>query len=280
MPLLKTTTRETTLRCCKRWRHRSELQEMMSSLSERRCHSDPRSVAVAYTMLCMILTFTVADLITLTAYSCPVLKDEELDNSKASHERRVFQGSPASISSNDYDGGKKSSSQPEGNSTYCQPSNASRVNVVAESPSYSFIQRAETSAPNFQFDKSTKTGASLTSPLSLRQTESFSSNYQDGRSLSLSSAVIGATGELARTKIFPALFALYYSGFLPETKTKTKTTKKKDPLRPEEKLKVDIDYLKAEAILITQTHSRLPLKRNPKSFARRFSFVDGFFDVD
>ncbi|KAG8096204.1 hypothetical protein GUJ93_ZPchr0013g34041 [Zizania palustris] len=28
-------------------------------------------------------------------------------------------------------------------------------------------------------------------------------------------AVIGATGELARNKVFPALFALYYSGFLP-----------------------------------------------------------------
>lgn len=32
----------------------------------------------------------------------------------------------------------------------------------------------------------------------------------------LSIAVIGATGELARMKIFPALFSLYYSGFLPE----------------------------------------------------------------
>ncbi|KAJ6380423.1 hypothetical protein OIU76_016981 [Salix suchowensis] len=30
------------------------------------------------------------------------------------------------------------------------------------------------------------------------------------------SQIIGATGELARAKIFPALFALYYSGFLPE----------------------------------------------------------------
>ncbi|XP_066381048.1 inactive glucose-6-phosphate 1-dehydrogenase 4, chloroplastic-like isoform X5 [Miscanthus floridulus] len=32
---------------------------------------------------------------------------------------------------------------------------------------------------------------------------------------SLCIAVIGVTGELARTKVFPALFALYYSGFLP-----------------------------------------------------------------
>ncbi|GJN31307.1 hypothetical protein PR202_gb19689 [Eleusine coracana subsp. coracana] len=33
---------------------------------------------------------------------------------------------------------------------------------------------------------------------------------------SLSISVIGATGELARSKVFPALFALYYSGFLPQ----------------------------------------------------------------
>lgn len=36
------------------------------------------------------------------------------------------------------------------------------------------------------------------------------------RAPSLCIAVIGATGELARTKVFPALFALYYSGFLPQ----------------------------------------------------------------
>ncbi|CAF2260333.1 unnamed protein product [Brassica napus] len=36
------------------------------------------------------------------------------------------------------------------------------------------------------------------------------------RGASLCIAVVGATGELARGKIFPALFALYYSGYLPE----------------------------------------------------------------
>jgi glucose-6-phosphate 1-dehydrogenase len=36
------------------------------------------------------------------------------------------------------------------------------------------------------------------------------------RRASLCIAVVGATGELARGKIFPALFALYYSGYLPE----------------------------------------------------------------
>lgn len=28
--------------------------------------------------------------------------------------------------------------------------------------------------------------------------------------------VVGASGDLAKKKIFPALFALYYEGFLPE----------------------------------------------------------------
>lgn len=48
-----------------------------------------------------------------------------------------------------------------------------------------------------------------------------SKQFSDGRSdvrreASLCIAVVGATGELARGKIFPALFALYYSGYLPE----------------------------------------------------------------
>lgn len=58
--------------------------------------------------------------------------------------------------------------------------------------------------------------ASVESPLSLPQTHSFKLPIDGGRGPSLCIAVIGATGELARRKIFPALFALYYSGFLPE----------------------------------------------------------------
>ncbi|KAK4794732.1 hypothetical protein SAY86_012726 [Trapa natans] len=50
---------------------------------------------------------------------------------------------------------------------------------------------------------------------SLLQTTSFSSPVNHKGDSSLSIAVIGATGELAKGKIFPALFALYYSGFLP-----------------------------------------------------------------
>ncbi|KAI4349876.1 hypothetical protein L6164_010421 [Bauhinia variegata] len=52
---------------------------------------------------------------------------------------------------------------------------------------------------------------------SLPQTSSSNSPIDViNRAPSLCIAVIGATGELARRKIFPALFALYYSGFLPE----------------------------------------------------------------
>jgi len=46
--------------------------------------------------------------------------------------------------------------------------------------------------------------------------ESSMSNGHYNSEPSLCIAVIGATGELARNKVFPALFALYYSGFLPQ----------------------------------------------------------------
>lgn len=51
---------------------------------------------------------------------------------------------------------------------------------------------------------------------SLLKMSSIDYDGQSGRIPSLCIVVIGATGELARSKIFPALFALYYSGFLPE----------------------------------------------------------------
>lgn len=34
----------------------------------------------------------------------------------------------------------------------------------------------------------------------------------------LSITVVGASGDLAKKKIFPALFALFYEGFLPEVR--------------------------------------------------------------
>ncbi|KAH9734029.1 Inactive glucose-6-phosphate 1-dehydrogenase 4 [Citrus sinensis] len=53
-------------------------------------------------------------------------------------------------------------------------------------------------------------------PTSKLQAHSPNFLVQSDQAPSLCIAVIGATGELARRKIFPALFALYYSGFLPE----------------------------------------------------------------
>lgn len=50
----------------------------------------------------------------------------------------------------------------------------------------------------------------------LLQQSHYSPNAVHGDRPCLCIAVIGATGELARRKIFPALFALYYSGFLPK----------------------------------------------------------------
>ncbi|KAJ4841981.1 hypothetical protein Tsubulata_020140 [Turnera subulata] len=57
---------------------------------------------------------------------------------------------------------------------------------------------------------------SVESPSSIPKTNSVDFPNAGGGSASLCIVVIGATGELARGKIFPALFALYYSGFLPE----------------------------------------------------------------
>ncbi|XP_021734511.1 glucose-6-phosphate 1-dehydrogenase 4, chloroplastic-like isoform X3 [Chenopodium quinoa] len=48
------------------------------------------------------------------------------------------------------------------------------------------------------------------------QTSSVGFSLKEAEALSLSIAVIGATGDPSRKKIFPALFALYYSDFLPE----------------------------------------------------------------
>ncbi|KAJ9681689.1 hypothetical protein PVL29_017868 [Vitis rotundifolia] len=74
----------------------------------------------------------------------------------------------------------------------------------------------QSSLPNLHPDVSTEVGTSMESPSSLLQTHSSKFSVQSDGAPSLCIAVIGATGELARKKIFPALFALYYSGFLPE----------------------------------------------------------------
>ncbi|KAK4424502.1 Inactive glucose-6-phosphate 1-dehydrogenase 4, chloroplastic [Sesamum alatum] len=84
----------------------------------------------------------------------------------------------------------------------------SAVTVPNESSSSSKTQHEENSLPD-QFDKSRR----IETPSLQTQALGISSQR---RPPFLSIAIIGATGELARRKIFPALFALYYSGFLPE----------------------------------------------------------------
>ncbi|TQE06417.1 hypothetical protein C1H46_007916 [Malus baccata] len=78
------------------------------------------------------------------------------------------------------------------------------------------LQLEESSLPSSKpHDSVTGPTTSLESP-SIPQTHSSEFLIEGGAEASLCIAVIGATGELARGKIFPALFALYYSGFLPE----------------------------------------------------------------
>lgn len=75
-------------------------------------------------------------------------------------------------------------------------------------------QAGESSSKGLQNSISEETVAATNSSL-LPQTTSSNFPVNHKGEFSLSIAVIGATGELAKGKIFPALFALYYSGFLP-----------------------------------------------------------------
>ncbi|XP_058076241.1 inactive glucose-6-phosphate 1-dehydrogenase 4, chloroplastic isoform X2 [Magnolia sinica] len=77
-------------------------------------------------------------------------------------------------------------------------------------------QIAESSLPSHHPALSSDPSFPMGSPPSLQEISSYNSENQSGRVPSLCIAVIGATGELARHKVFPALFALYYNGFLPE----------------------------------------------------------------
>lgn len=79
------------------------------------------------------------------------------------------------------------------------------------------LQIKEGSAPNYDPIVSNDAAATLVgSPSSLLETNSINYDGHSSREPSLCIAVVGATGELARNKVFPALFALYYSGVLPE----------------------------------------------------------------
>ncbi|KAL6139123.1 hypothetical protein ACLB2K_064400 [Fragaria x ananassa] len=77
-------------------------------------------------------------------------------------------------------------------------------------------QVEESSVPSFQPHASVDVSTTTTESPFIPQTLSSKFPYECGEGPTLCIAVIGATGELARGKIFPALFALYYSGFLPE----------------------------------------------------------------
>ncbi|XP_062003458.1 inactive glucose-6-phosphate 1-dehydrogenase 4, chloroplastic isoform X1 [Rosa rugosa] len=77
-------------------------------------------------------------------------------------------------------------------------------------------QVEESSVPSFQPHVSVDVSTTSAESPSMPQTLSSKFPYECGEGPTLCIAVIGATGELARGKIFPALFALYYSGFLPE----------------------------------------------------------------
>ncbi|GAV73380.1 G6PD_N domain-containing protein/G6PD_C domain-containing protein [Cephalotus follicularis] len=90
-------------------------------------------------------------------------------------------------------------------------------NDSIEETTLTILHHEDGSLPKSHTDISTKVVTSEASSPSLLQTHSSNSCIENpGGGPSLCIAVIGATGELARRKIFPALFALYYSGFLPE----------------------------------------------------------------
>ena len=49
--------------------------------------------------------------------------------------------------------------------------------------------------------------------------QAYGLELEDWHKSALSVVVVGASGDLARKKIFPALFALYHEGMLPEVRT-------------------------------------------------------------
>lgn len=52
----------------------------------------------------------------------------------------------------------------------------------------------------------------------LTAAQAYNLEVNDWSTTSLSVVVVGASGDLAKKKIFPALFALYYEGLLPEVR--------------------------------------------------------------
>ncbi|XP_004230338.1 inactive glucose-6-phosphate 1-dehydrogenase 4, chloroplastic [Solanum lycopersicum] len=100
---------------------------------------------------------------------------------------------------------------------YVQPHDVNRPRSSIRSTSFNVEGTGSTTSLDEEVIIDTSgTDASIKLPLPLCETQSSSSGASTDDSASLSIAVIGATGVLARKKIFPALFALYYSGQLPE----------------------------------------------------------------
>ncbi|CAN4110902.1 unnamed protein product [Withania somnifera] len=94
---------------------------------------------------------------------------------------------------------------------YVQPHDFNRLRSSIRSASFDVEGTGSTTSL-----ETSGTEASIRLSLPLFETQSSSSDAPTNVSASLSIAVIGATGVLARTKIFPALFDLYCSGQLPE----------------------------------------------------------------
>jgi glucose-6-phosphate 1-dehydrogenase len=58
----------------------------------------------------------------------------------------------------------------------------------------------------------------LLSVTSSTESQDEASIEKDANEYTVSITVVGASGDLAKKKIFPALFALYYEGCLPEVR--------------------------------------------------------------
>ncbi|XP_019233488.1 PREDICTED: glucose-6-phosphate 1-dehydrogenase 4, chloroplastic isoform X3 [Nicotiana attenuata] len=101
------------------------------------------------------------------------------------------------------------------NVAHVQPPEVNKPHCSIRSTSFNVEGTGSTTSLDEEV-KVDASGMEVSIKLPLFETPSSSTDAETDDSASLSVAVIGATGLLARTKIFPALFALYYSGHLPE----------------------------------------------------------------
>ncbi|XP_019233487.1 PREDICTED: glucose-6-phosphate 1-dehydrogenase 4, chloroplastic isoform X2 [Nicotiana attenuata] len=116
------------------------------------------------------------------------------------------------------------------NVAHVQPPEVNKPHCSIRSTSFNVEGTGSTTSLDEEV-KVDASGMEVSIKLPLFETPSSSTDAETDDSASLSVAVIGATGLLARTKIFPALFALYYSGHLPENTTAKQEEAKKDPTK-------------------------------------------------